>query len=999
MEKPASCNGCPIATFSQGFIQSEGDGITGVAIIGEAGGHNEYIDGLPFRPKAQAGSKLEEVFKLAGFELRERLTREHFTLGNVVNCHPPSDRLSGEKYELGAIEHCRPNVDKLYQLRPQIRVTLALGNTALKALTGLSGIHEEKQSIQDLRGYVLKGRYGWLVPGLHPAFLRRGKNEWTPLLVNDLKKALAVARGQITSFDGHPSYSLPRYQTGPGLDEAWQFYGRCKDNPRLPITYDIETPKSAETEEDEREELEDADITLMQFSLGMREGIAFPYEGEYIKIIDRILKLPNVKAGFNCWNFDNPRIRAKGHTIEGRNHDLMWMFKHWQPSLPRGLQSAVSLFDFPFAWKHLYGLQLRWYGCADVDSAQWLLQKLPPLMQAMGVWDGYKRHVADIHPIMERARVTGIPVDETKRTELTKTLTERRKELHKKIQAIVPLTIRNVRPRRKNKETGEIDYGYLTKDAMKVRLPRRNGSDTSGGATNCKTVGDALVRYNNLSQTITSSGRRVVPFEEFLWKQYNLTVGEFEEVDKDSGARSKITRLCVVDDFKASSKQLIAYLKYKQEQIQADIELVRLERATGYGVKVKELEKLKLAYKVPLTLKTKRETTGKKDLEEIYEKTSDTVLEMVVRLRSIDTNLNNYIPNWQPGRDERVHTTWGYGAPSGQFDSRSPNILNCSKHTEIGNEFRGIIQAPAGYTFVEFDKKSYHVATMGYCANDRDYIRFSQIDPHSILGSYIDPSIIGCSIDLRWSDADCKQAAKEFKARCKAIKAKDPAHNVDVRQELAKPTVLGNQLGLGPVKLQHQNRKFIHYVYKRVRIAFGDPGLSAEELQAIIAGLFAKVEAYKTEIKNQAFVQRYLKDEFGRIQFFYDVYTFFYSKKRLQVEKRDGEGARDPVAFRVQGTAFGALQLSMLEFERIGFNQEMNFINSIHDSLIFMPEKGKLEKCLETGSKVLAMPCHLLVNEATGPLGLVVGTDVSVGRNWKTYDKTSNPEGMQEVTL
>ena len=178
---------------------------------------------------------------------------------------------------------------------------------------------------------------------------------------------------------------------------------------------------------------------------------------------------------------------------------------------------------------------------------------------------------------------------------------------------------------------------------------------------------------------------------------------------------------------------------------------------------IKELEKLYEAYEVPKTLKTKRETTGKKELEIIYEKTGDRVLEMVVKIRSYDVNLSNYIPNWKPSRDGRVHTTWGYGAPTGQFDSRGPNILNCSKHTEFGNEFRGIIEAPKGYCFVEFDKKSYHVGTMGYCANDRDYIRFSQIDPHSILGSYIDPSVIGGSIDLKWSDEDIRKAAGEFK--------------------------------------------------------------------------------------------------------------------------------------------------------------------------------------------------------------------------------------------
>jgi DNA polymerase I-like protein with 3'-5' exonuclease and polymerase domains len=170
-------------------------------------------------------------------------------------------------------------------------------------------------------------------------------------------------------------------------------------------------------------------------------------------------------------------------------------------------------------------------------------------------------------------------------------------------------------------------------------------------------------------------------------------------------------------------------------------------------------------------------------------------------------------------------------------------------------------------------------------------------------------------------------------------------------------------------------------------------------MQATLAGMFPKVELFKVEIKNKAYVQRYLIDEFGRIQYFYDVFVFQWNKKQGKWWRREGEGAREPVAFRCQGTAFGALQLSMLELEGIGANEEFNFCNSIHDSLIFMPEIGKLERCLEVVSKILAKPCPKLVNEATGPLGLAIGTEAMVGKNWKAYHKDTNPDGMQEVKI
>jgi uracil-DNA glycosylase family 4 len=972
MQKPLTCQPCPLYSFSNGFIESEGQDLNGVAIVGEAAGYNEYIDAKPFRPYAQAGSKLEEVFRLVAGETGQPCSRSQFLLYNMVNCNPPRDELAGRSYEGEAVRCCSQYLDRLFETHlNKNRVILALGNIPLKYLCGVSGIAEEKQSIQHLRGYVFRSKYGLVVPGLHPAFIRRGNPHLTPLLVADMKKALGVARGEYTSYSLHKGYVPPLYQTSPGLDEARSFYYRCKDNPKLAIAYDIETPMSASIDEDEREEEEGGDISLVQFSLKMGEGITLPFRQGYTEVIRDVLALPNVKVGHNVYNFDNPRLKAKGLRIEGKVHDTMWMWKHWQPSLPRGLQAVVSLLGFPFAWKHLYGSQLEWYAAADVDAVQWILHKLPKMMKARGVWEGYINHVTRIHPILDRASSVGIPVDESKRLALEKDFKERREEIHRELQRVIPLEVRNVRPKRKD-ENGETDYGY-------IREP--------------KVIAEEYARYSSCTERLREEGRRVVTFGEYLWRKHNLTFAEFENRDKTTGVTSKIERWCVIEEFKASSAQLIRYLKWKQGELKGEKEGLVEERLKVGGRspeltgKVHEIEKMIESYEVPKDLKTKRDTTNKKELEVIYEKTGDKVLEMVVKIRSYDINLNNYIPNWKPSKDGKVHTTWGYTAPTGQFDSRGPNILNCSKHTEFGNEFRGIIEAPQGYCFVEFDKRSYHIGTMGYCANDKDYIRYSQLDPHSIFGSHIDPSIIGVSIDLKWSDKDILSAAAEFKKRCKEIKAKDPQHNVDVRQELAKPTVLGNQLGLGATKLQWQNRKFI----KTIR--------DAEKMQATLAGMFPKVEVFKVEIKNKAFTQRYLIDEFGRIQYFYDVFVFQWNKKQGKWWRKEGEGAREPVAFRVQGVAFSALQMSMLNLEDMHVNEEFNFCNTIHDSLIFMPEISKRDKCIEVVYSELLKPCPKLVNEATGPLGLVIGTGVSIGHNWKAYDKEKNPEGMQEVKV
>ena len=87
----------------------------------------------------------------------------------------------------------------------------------------------------------------------------------------------------------------------------------------------------------------------------------------------------------------------------------------------------------------------------------------------------------------------------------------------------------------------------------------------------------------------------------------------------------------------------------------------------------------------------------------------------------------------------------------------------------------------------------------------------------------------------------------------------------------------------------------------------------------------------------------------------------------------------------------------LAECNRQGLTEEHNFLVTIHDSLMFMPEVGKRDKCIEEVSKIMNKPCSRLVNEATGPEGLRIKVEVSAGKNWKGYDKENNPMGMQEV--
>jgi len=469
MLKPQACYNpdptpCPLAAYTRkdgvtvelgtSFSVPDGKGTLGVVLIGEGLGHEEAVDGLPFRPKAQAGSKLEDTFRRLGVK------RDQFFIWNILGCQPPGNLLEDMWYANGAIEHCmKTHFDRVVQgfHTPHIKTLVALGNTALRVLTGVSGDASSKESISHLRGYVFPSKWGWVVPAYHPSYLRRGNPQLTPTLVEDLRKAVAIAQGKYWDFRGNSHWEKPTYITTPSLDDAWSYYYRALENEKLVISYDIETSSSPEVEEDEREEIAHEPIESIQFSLAAGEGIYLPYKDEYITIAHKMMLLPNRKIGWNNWFFDDPIMKNAGFKFGGGLPiDLMWMFKHWHPRLERALQKAASLFNFPFPWKHLYGTNMGLYGCADVDAPQRILPKLVAAMKGIAnpengvtVWDGFVEQIYQVHPCLTRASDRGIPVSEVRHAQLGKDLGEKLKELYGELQVLVPDELKNVTPKRK----------------------------------------------------------------------------------------------------------------------------------------------------------------------------------------------------------------------------------------------------------------------------------------------------------------------------------------------------------------------------------------------------------------------------------------------------------------------------------------------------------------------------------------------------------------------
>lgn len=285
------------------------------------------------------------------------------------------------------------------------------------------------------------------------------------------------------------------------------------------------------------------------------------------------------------------------------------------------------------------------------------------------------------------------------------------------------------------------------------------------------------------------------------------------------------------------------------------------------------------------------------------------------------------------------------------------------------------MSVPHGHTFVEFDYRSFHVAMMGFVAKDPDYIRFSQLDPHSIFTSWIVPP--GFVSPVSFADMD----DSEIMYICKKLKKHDE-YGI-LRQKVAKPCVLGNQLGLGAMRFFRQNKPHVRSL------------AHAKQLQARLDAGFPLVAKFKLETRDKAERQTYLKNYFGRVQRFYEVYKWTFDKRENRWKKGFGSESDKTIGFEVQSNAFDMLIEKVLQMSKLGFLERYLFLNTIHDSLIFLPHKKQLDNCIADIGGIMVAPSKTLVNSAA-PGGLRVGVEWAAGRNWAKWDAAGNPEGMKE---
>lgn len=317
LPKPqAICSGCPLNDppngSTMGFSRPDGDGTSGVLMVAEALGASEVEEGIPLVGKAGH-------YWFNGLN-RVGITRDHFTLFNVVACRPPDNKLVGMPWEKDAIEHCRPNLDAVIEHARRIALEnnrtftiLTLGKTAFLRVMGLDAKKDAALLKLDYIGYPLWNETykAFVVAADHPSFLMRGNHHLAPISHYATQRAVEIARDGLT-------LATPDYLLDP---EPMQFKQWVDDYLKVAggsyLSYDIETPMKQGKDEEAVSKEEDDDYRILRCSFSYRpnEAVSVPWAAQYLAGLERLFGSNGKKVGWNNCPTPDQRVLTS---------DLLW---------------------------------------------------------------------------------------------------------------------------------------------------------------------------------------------------------------------------------------------------------------------------------------------------------------------------------------------------------------------------------------------------------------------------------------------------------------------------------------------------------------------------------------------------------------------------------------------------------------------------------------------------------------------------------------------------
>lgn len=956
------------------MMTPSGLGTSGIVAFGESLGENEEKEGRPFVEWAEAGSVLERALWRAG------IPRSHLTLTNIVWYRPPRNWLDGAPWEADAIRACRPLNDELVdRVRP--KVILALGGLAMRELTGFCG---EKQGIEMVRGFIVPGLLYQGIPVIgtyHPSFLRRGSKERQKsgprgkvesagggtmgmnllgVIIRDLQLARDVAARGANPFSHHPYI----------LDASLEDWRRASEfvlaNPAEAVSYDFETQDSLVAPDESEMAVIKREVTQVQIAVGSLVLVS-PWRPELLPYLKAIVESPSTKIDWNGRKFDRPILRQMSiRTDLGRWVDAMDMWHHAQPDLPRGLQFASSFFC-PEAgpWKHLSTSDPLYYGAMDVDMPLRIVSALDLSLSVtrspisgVTLRQGFEDQVVRLSPVLDRMSARGIPVDESARQALDAEFGQVIRGLEEKVQGLVPDNLKNVSPKngfvRDPKFTDGMTKGYVRRE-FTAQVPCM-------GASGSKCVWARRTRKSAKSS-------KPDPLDASL----NTGCPRCFNTGKVTETVERWARL---EPFLPGSwQQMARYIRFRRDE-EAD-----------------SIPESKRRWYMPVSHKTGQDTTEEPELRRLQSKVQDPVLAIRLEFQEVSKLRGTYVRGWAPGLDGRVHPNFGFKPATLQLSSDSPNAQNFPKHGELAHKMKAMIIATPGRKMVSFDWKSCHIITLGFEAQDADYIRIGRIDMHSFFALVGMLRLERADRVLSLSDLEIRDLLCWWKKSERTFPDYAGRTFQRIRDEIAKHAILAYGNGQQPRGLFLRNPQAFPTEKDAIRC------------QDMLDGLYPKLQKFKSRITLEADTRAALVSRFGSIRRFFDVFhrrpvADNYQPRfgqRVWVNKTTGQKwALTPgddheaaIAFHIQADALGIKRETMVRLGEAGLDEEYGLIDEIHDDLRFECEVGKLDRMIPDVKARMESPSPKLIDPEVAPGGLWVGVDVAVGNSWADLEKIS----------
>lgn len=957
---PDSCSGCPLSTNRHCgfFTEVSGTGRNGVLIVGEASGEHEAKEGRPFVEWAPAGSIINRAIQQGNFK------REDFAITNLIRCRPPNNYLEGAPYERAALDHCRANLDRVIEeLQP--RAILAAGGLALRELTGFSG---KKRDITYVRGYPLDGPGGiTTIPTLHPAYIVRGNTRYLGLLIQDISRSVAAARGVVKP----PTDISLEVRCLIGIEHLQDLYEKAVADPTLPIAWDLETKRSREEDEDaviefiessgespdsatsdggsETEGSSDSPavgagendpdwitretrypsggignaglvestggIISIQFAISDKEGVFCRWTESGVPTLSRrILALPNPKMAWNGKLFDEPKIKMEANiTPAPPSHDPMLMRLVLQPDLPAALQKVAVDYGWKFPWKHLSGVNEELYGVVDVCSLWKIYHRLKGQLENAGLWQGYERFQIEYRDkVLQPWEERGIPMSVKRLDELRSWITD--------------------------------EVIRLTQEMLIHVPPELHKKDPPKGYTNLPEKIKPMVydRHPDLKELVD---KKKLPVKEVYRRLIEGELGEtltkaIVDFDLTLGMIGENKRLYTTVYFNPRSpKQMIDYLKFK-------------------------------SYRIPLDFKKKTPTTADKEMMRLEHETKDPVIKLTREIRVTEKMQSSYTGKvgedgiarggWIPDPDGRLRTR-AVSKSTGQLASLSPNVFTLPKRRgDLAKRFRMCMEAEADHKIVAFDYKAFHDKMVANLATDEAKWRTAAIDPHTYVAGFL-VNYPGIQNALKLSDDDLKLFLKEIRSK-----------HEKVRDNQAKPLNHGVNFGEGPGRLYQENREYFKDIAEAKRMWL--------KLRQIYPKTFAWQDMILASLDTDNGGVNYLQSVWGTRRWFWEVWKWEKDKYKGWI-KRKGQDAEKAIAYLPANCSHLMFRTKQLEMADLGWLDKYELINMPHDELLFHPHDKYVDECIENVKRVMEAPVKELANPILCPEGFTCGVDVHVGLN------------------